>query len=84
MTTSITTNSATISKEVIDGTAYYSTERRGVSYTAYFCEVVGAWSVCSRRNSLGASNIGGCKYYDDLADCKAFAALPALISMGAI
>ena len=36
------------------------------------------------RLALGRRNVGGGKYYDRVEDCKAFAALPTLISMGAI
>jgi len=44
----------------------------------------GRWFVSSRRLALGRGNIGGGKYYDRVEDCKAFAALPALMTMGAL
>lgn len=80
----ITVNSAEITKEVIDGVAYYSTVRLGVGYCAYFMASAGAWFVSSKRLSMGRRHIGGGKYYDKIEDCKAFAALPALIAAGAL
>ncbi len=78
------TNSAPITKEVIDGNAYYSTVRRGVEYCAHFSEVVGAWYVSSQRLALGRRHIGGGKYFTKLEECKPFAALPALIAARAM
>jgi predicted MFS family arabinose efflux permease len=34
--------------------------------------------------ALGRGNMGGGKYYDRVEDCKAFAALPTLLTMGAL
>ena len=77
-------NSAVITKEVIDGCAYFTTVRGGTSYCAHFMDSVGEWFVSSRRLSLGRFNTGGGKYFKNIADSKPFAALPALISIGAI
>jgi hypothetical protein len=80
----ITTNTELIRKEVMeDGTFYYTTVRRGVSYCANFSNTVGEWFVSSSRLSLGR-HCGGGKYYKNLDDCKPFAALNALIKIGAI
>ena len=78
-----TTNSAAITKEIIDGTAYYSTVRRGVEYCAYFMASAGSWFVSTRRQGMGR-HAGGGKYFADVAECKAFAALPTLIELNAI
>ncbi len=51
----------------IDGVTYYRTVLRGVTYTIYFQEVVGAWCVMSRRNALGRMNPGTCRYFASLA-----------------
>lgn len=80
----ITLNSASITKTVQDGVAYYTTTARGVEYCAYFMASAGRWFVSSRRLALGRGNVGGGKYYDRVEDCKAFAALPALMTMGAL
>ena len=76
-------NSELISKQVIEGVEYFSTVRRGVEYCGYFSNVVGQWFVSTRRLALG-NNSGGGKYFKNIEECKAFAALPALISIGAI
>lgn len=77
-------NSELISKQVIDGTEYFTTVKSGVEYCGYFCKSVGQWFVSTRRLALGRHNSGGGKYFNKIDDCKAFAALPALISMGAL
>jgi hypothetical protein len=81
----ITTNTDLITKTLADnGTAFYTTVRRGVEYCAYLSDAAEEWFVSSRRLSLGRWNTGGGKYYANIEDCKAFAALPALLKMGAI
>lgn len=79
----ITINSAPIIKTEIDGKTYYNTVARGVEYCAYFMESAGQWFVSSHRLALGR-HIGGGKYYASLDSCKPFAALPALMKMGAL
>lgn len=80
----ITCNSHPITRETIDGVTYYTTTRNGAEYCAYLT-TSGAWFVSSRRLALGRFNAGSGKYYptiDDLAaGCKAFAALPFLMSL---
>jgi len=80
----ITCNSQPITAETIEGVTYYSTERRGVEYTAYLTSW-GQWWVGTHRKGLGRGHVGGGRYYasiDDLATgCKAFAALPVFISL---
>lgn len=76
-------NSQPIQTQTLDGVTYYTTTRRGVEYTAH--QLCGQWFVASHRAALGPRHIGGGRYYktiDDLANgCKAFAALPALLSL---
>lgn len=80
----ITVNSQPIASEILDGVTYYTTERRGVLYTAYRAWE-GRWFVSSHRKALGRFHIGQGRYYEDLdalaAGCKAFAALPVLLSL---
>lgn len=76
-------NTAPITSKTIDGVEYHTTTRGGVEYCAYFQKTVGKWWVGSRRLALGRFNAGTGKYYDRIEDCKAFAALPALLSMKA-
>lgn len=78
------TNSAVITKEVIEGRTYYTTVRQGVEYCAYFMEAVGKWFVSTRRLALGRGHMGGGRYFEKVEDCKAFAALPVLIATGAL
>lgn len=73
-------NSAPIIK---DGD-YYTAVRRGVQYCAKFEPSVGQWFVATHRLALGRFNSGGGRYYADISQCKAFAALPALMNMGAM
>lgn len=72
-----------ISSQIIEGTTYYSTVRRGVSYTAYYSAITGTWQCLSRRLPLGRNSVGGCRHYDDIAQLasreKAFAGLDLLI-----
>lgn len=79
----ITLNSTPITAETIDGTTFYSTERRGVIYTTYET-IDGSWWVGTHRKSLGR-HVGGGRYYVSLSDlangCKAFAALPVFLTM---
>jgi len=77
-------NSELITKDVINGRDYFTTVRRGVEYCAYFQDVIGEWFVSSRRLGLGRFHVGGGKYLKNVEDCKAFAALPALLKMNAI
>lgn len=55
-----------------------------MEYTAYFCEAAGQWFVSSHRLALGR-HAGGGRYYPSLEHlaegCKAFAALPVLLSV---
>lgn len=80
-----TLNSQPITRETLDGVSYFTTTRRGVDYCAYEQKAVGKWFVSSHRTGLGPLHIGGGRYYDSLADlaanCKAFAALPALLPL---
>ncbi len=73
-----------ITSETLDGTTYYTTVRRGVSYMAYQT-TGGNWFVATNRLSLGRFNVGGGKYYDDLAalaaGCKAFADLSTMLEI---
>lgn len=81
---STTANTTVITKGAQkDGKPFYTTVRRGVSYCASFCEAYGQWFVASNRLALGRYSGGG-KYYARIEDCKAFAALPTLMAMGAI
>lgn len=79
----ITLNSQPITRDTLDGVSYYTTTRRGVEYCAYKTGA-GNWFVSTHRAALGQRHIGGGRYYNDLCDlsanCKAFAALPALIN----
>jgi hypothetical protein len=79
----ISCNSQLITSSTEAGVTYYSTERRGVGYIARQTSW-GAWWVGSHRKSLGR-HVGGGRYYASLEDlaagCKAFAALPVLISL---
>jgi len=79
-----TLNSRAITRETLDGVSYYTATRSGVDYCAYEQKTVGKRFVSSHRAGLGPLHIGGGRYYDSLADlaanCKAFAALPALIN----
>lgn len=70
----------TIVKTTVDGTDYFTTTARGVEYCASFSRTVGQWFVATRRLSLGRRNMGGGKYVADIAQCKPFAALPALLA----
>lgn len=79
-----TANSTTIEKSEHEGVTYYTTIRRGVEYCAYFCSVVGKWFVSSHRVALGKFNSGSGKYYENIEDCKAFAALPTMVRIGAL
>lgn len=80
----ITCNSQPIAAETIEGVTYYTTERRGVEYTAYLTSW-GQWWVGTHRKGLGRGHVGGGRYYDSLDDlasgCKAFAALPVFKSL---
>jgi hypothetical protein len=76
-------NSELITKEVIDGVTYFSTVRRGVEYCARFSEIVGKWVVSTHRKGMSRTSTGF-KYIARIEDCKAFAALPALLEMKAI
>ena len=62
--------------QIIDGINYVSTVYRGCKYMVYQCKTDGDWCVTSRRLALGRSNVGGCRYYNTLAevsnDRKAF------------
>lgn len=82
----VTNNGQTITAEIHEGVVYYTTERRGVVYTA-FRESIGSWWVASHRKSLGPWHIGGGRRYETLADlaagCKAFADLPEAIELEA-
>lgn len=82
----IVTNSQLITAETLDGVTYYTTERRGVIYTAN-ATASGSWWVSSHRKALGRMHIGGGRYYSDIntlaGGCKAFAGLPILISLTA-
>lgn len=78
-----TANSTTITKTTEGGVDYFTTTRAGVEYCAYFMASAGRWFVASHRLALGR-HAGGGKYYDRVEDCKAFAALPTLMSMGAL
>ncbi|MDE1545711.1 hypothetical protein PTW32_09775 [Dechloromonas agitata] len=79
-----TLNSQAITRETLDGVSYYTTSRRGVDYCACKQKDSDQWWVSTHRSALGPLHIGGGRYYDSLADlaanCKAFAALPALIN----
>lgn len=81
----ITLNSQPITRETLDGVSYYMTSRRGVDYCAYKQNDSDQWFVSTHRVGLGPLHIGGGRYYRDLADlaanCKAFAALPALLPL---
>lgn len=83
----ITCNSKAITAETIDGVTYYTTERRGVIYTANQT-AGGNWWVSSHRKALGRMHIGGGRYYESLdalaAGCKAFAGLPILLSLAGL
>lgn len=80
-----TLNSQAITRETLDGVSYYSTSRRGVHYCAYKQHDSDQWWVSTHRIGLGPLHIGGGRYYRDLndlaANCKAFAALPALLPL---
>jgi len=80
-----TLNSQPITCETLDGVSYYSTTRRGVHYCAYKQHDSDQWWVSTHRIALGSMHIGGGRYYRDLndlaANCKAFAALPALLPL---
>lgn len=79
-----TANTNGITKSFADnGTAFYTTVRRGVEYCAYMSDAAGQWFVASNRLALGRK-CGGGKYYANIEECKAFAALPTLLKMGAI
>lgn len=56
-----------INTEVINGTTYYSAERRGVLYTAYHSEATNTWQCLTHRKALGRSNPGGCRHYETVA-----------------
>lgn len=83
----MTTANNLITSEVLEGTTYYSTTRRGVLYTAYQSSW-GDWFVGSHRLALGRFHVGGGKYYKTLADlsenCKAFSGLALLLSSDAV
>ncbi len=72
-----------ITTEIIDGVTYYAATRRGVEYTAYFSEAVGAWFVSTHRLALGRQHIGGGRYYKTIGELaqavKAFVGLDLLI-----
>lgn len=55
-----------IKTETIEDVTYYMIESRGVVYTIYFQDVVGAWCVGSRRKSLGRRNMGSSRYFKTL------------------
>ena len=80
-----TLNSHPITCETLDGVSYYSTTRRGVHYCACKQHDSDQWWVSTHRVALGSMHIGGGRYYRDLndlaANCKAFAALPALLPL---
>lgn len=73
-----------ISAEIIEGTTFYSTVRRGVEYTAYRTPG-GNWWLGTNRLALGRGHIGGGRYYSDIdalaAGCKAFADLPLMLEV---
>jgi len=81
----ITLNSKGITRVTIDGVSYYTTSRRGVDYCAYKQNDSDQWFVSTHRSGLGPLHIGGGRYYRNLndlaANCKAFAALPALLPL---
>lgn len=83
----IVTNSQPITAETLDGVTYYTTERRGVIYTAN-ATASGSWWVSSHRKALGRFHVGGGRYYDSFGalaiGCKAFAGLPILLSLNAL
>lgn len=79
-----TANSTPITKTTEGGVDYFTTTRAGVEYCAYFMASAGRWFVSSRRLALGRGNVGGGKYYDRVEECKPFAALPTLMTMGAL
>ena len=54
--------------EIIDVINYVSTVYRGCKYMVYKCKGDGDWCVTSRRLALGRSNVGGCRYYNTLAE----------------
>ncbi len=58
-------NNSSIASVTIDGTTYYSTDWRGVRYTAYFTRQ-GEWCVHSTRLALGPMNIGSYRHYKDI------------------
>lgn len=81
----INCNSNKITRETLDGVSYFTTTRRGVDYCAYKQNDSDQWWVSTHRVGLGPLHIGGGRYYRDLndlaANCKAFAALPALLPL---
>lgn len=80
-----TLNSHPITCETLDGVSYFSATRRGVHYCACKQHDSDQWWVSTHRIALGSMHIGGGRYYRDLndlaANCKAFAALPALLPL---
>jgi hypothetical protein len=81
-------NSEKITVQVSAGLKSYSTVRRGVTYWTYRTSLGGQWYVGTHRIALGKRHGGGGRYFATLADVaanvKAFAALPALIELGAL
>lgn len=81
----INCNSNKITRETLDGVSYFTTTRRGVDYCACKQHDSDQWWVSTHRIALGSMHIGGGRYYRDLndlaANCKAFAALPALLPL---
>ena len=71
--------------KVLHAVLHFSTTRRGVHYCAYKQHDSDQWWVSTHRVGLGPLHIGGGRYYRDLndlaANCKAFAALPALLPL---
>lgn len=74
-----------ITAKVLEGTTYYETDFRGVTYLAYITPM-NEWCVISRRIALGRNSPGTCRYFDSVSDVskgiRALAMLPDMIDAG--
>lgn len=72
-----------ITREIIDGRLYVSTESRGSQYC--LTHLGTGWMVRSRRAALGAFGLGTVRHFDTLADvaagCKVFGSAESLTEL---
>lgn len=74
-----------ITAKVLEGTTYYETDFRGVTYLAYITPM-NEWCVISRRIALGRNSPGTCRYFKSIAEIaqklRALSSLPVMIEAG--